>query len=206
MAFYTKYIYPRIIDNILSTPEVMKYRKEVLKDVSGEVLEIGFGTGLNLSCYPSSINEITVIDTNAGMNSLAQKRVDKSNIKVHLELLNAETLPFESNSFDTIVSTFTLCSIENVDAAIQELHRVLKSDGKLIFLEHGLSTDKNISKWQNFINPFYKIPSDGCNLNRDIKDILVRNDFKFKFIEQFYSKDMIKLAGYLYKGIAVKFN
>lgn len=205
MAFYTKYIYPRIIDNILSTPEVMKYRKEVLKAVSGEVLEIGFGTGLNLTCYPSETKEITVIDTNAGMNSLAQKRVDKSNIKVHLKLLNAEILPFESNTFDTVVSTFTLCSIDNVDAAIQELYRVLKSDGKLIFLEHGLSADTKISKLQNFINPFYRIPSDGCNLNRDIKDIIYKNGFNFEFIEQFYSKDMIKLAGYLYKGIAVKY-
>ncbi len=204
MGLYSKHIYPRIIDCMLSNPIISDYRKEILKFVKGEILEIGFGTGLNLSYYPSAIREITVIDTNAGMNSLAQKRVNKSQIRVHLKLLNAETLPFENNAFDTIVSTFTFCSIENIDAALQELRRVLKPDGKLVFLEHGLSNDPKISKWQNIINPIYKIPSDGCNLNRDIKSIIERNNFTFDFIEQFYCKDMIKLGGYLYKGIAVK--
>ncbi|MCX7923490.1 MAG: class I SAM-dependent methyltransferase [Clostridia bacterium] len=204
MSLYSKYIYPRVIDYLLSGAGIMEYRKGVLSHVRGNILEIGFGTGLNLPCYPPSVKEITVIDKNTGMNSLAQKRLKYSGIKVHLKLLNAETLPFEDNTFDSIVSTFTFCSIENIDAALHEFYRVLKPNGKLIFLEHGLSSDQRISKWQHRINPLYKITSNGCNLNRDIRDIIKRSNFTFDNIEQFYSKDMIKLAGYLYKGVASK--
>lgn len=204
MGLYSKYIYPRVVDYLLSNPGVTQYRKAILAYVKGNILEIGFGTGLNLPCYPPSVKEITVIDTNEGMNSLARKRVEHSGIKVDLKLLNAETLPFEDNTFDSIVSTFTFCSIDNIDAALKEFLRILKPDGILIFLEHGLSSNQRISKWQNRINPFYKSFSDGCNLNRNIKDIIERNNFKFDFIEQFHSKHMIILADYLYRGIAVK--
>ncbi|PKM94427.1 MAG: SAM-dependent methyltransferase [Firmicutes bacterium HGW-Firmicutes-1] len=204
MGYYSNYLYPRIVDKILSTSRVSQYRKEILSHVIGEILEIGFGTGLNLSYYPAWVKEITVIDNNEGMNSLAQKRVKHSKINVNLKLLNAEILPFEDKSFDSIVSTFTFCSIENIDSALKEIYRVLKPDGKLIFLEHGLSSNKKLRNLQHRLNPLYKVVSGGCNLNRDMKDVIERNNFKFDFIEEFTSKDMSKLTGYLYKGIAIK--
>lgn len=204
MGLYSKYFYPKIIDSLLSKPEIMKHRQAALSNSRGKILEIGFGTGLNLLCYPTSVKEITVIDTNAAMGVLAEEKMKDSDINVIFKLLSAEKLPFEDNTFDSVVSTFTFCSIDGIDSAITEMKRVLKPDGRLIFLEHGVSCEPKVSKWQNRVNPFYKIFSDGCNLNRDIKDIIQRNNFEFEHIEQFYCKDLFKLAGYFYKGVALK--
>lgn len=204
MGLYSKYIYPKIIETLLSIPSVMKERKDILSHVKGNILEIGFGTGLNLPCYPNFVREITVLETNEGMNSLANKRIKSSQIKINFKLLSAESLPFDDETFDSVVSTFTFCSIENINSAMREFYRVLKPNGQLLFLEHGLSQDKKIRFIQNHINPFYKLFSDGCNLNRNIKSIIEENDFVISDLEQFYDKHMIKLTGYLYKGIAVK--
>lgn len=132
MGLYSRYIYHRMIERILSIPSVTKYRKEILLEVKGNILEIGFGTDLNLPCYPKHVREITVLDTNEEMSSLAEKRIQQSQINVRFNLLSAEVLPFEDESFDTIVSTFTFCSIENIDSAINEFYRILKPDGAFI--------------------------------------------------------------------------
>jgi ubiquinone/menaquinone biosynthesis C-methylase UbiE len=204
MGLYSKYIFPKIIESLLSKPSVMKQRKDILSHVKGDILEIGFGTGLNLLSYPSFVKEITVIDTNEGMNTLANKRIESSEMIVNFKLLNAESLPFKDETFDTVVSTFTFCSIENINAAMKEFHRVLKLNGQLIFLEHGLSPNKKISFIQNHINPFYKLFSEGCSINLNIKNIVEENGFLINELEQFYDKNMIKIAADLYKGIAVK--
>lgn len=204
MGLYSKYIYPKIIETLLSIPSVMKERKDILSHVKGNILEIGFGTGLNLPCYPNFVKEITVLETNEGMNLLANKRIKSSQIKVNFKLLSAELLPFDDEAFDSVVSTFTFCSIKNINSAMKEFYRVLKPNGQLLFLEHGLSQNKKIRFIQNHINPFYKLISDGCNLNRNIKSITEKNGFAISYLEQFYDKHMIKLTGYLYKGIAVK--
>lgn len=204
MGLYSKYIFPKIIESLLSRPSVMKQRKDILSHVKGDILEIGFGTGLNLSCYPSFVKEITVIDTNEGMNALANKRIETTQIKVNFSLLNAESLPFGDETFDTVVSTFTFCSIENINAAMKEFYRVLKPNGQLIFLEHGLSPNKKISFIQNHINPFYKLFSEGCSINLNIKSIVEENGFVINKLEQFYDKHMLKIAADLYKGIAIK--
>lgn len=206
MRIYSEYLYPRIVNNILSNPQITMYRKDILANVSGNILEIGFGTGLNLPCYPSFVKNITAIDSNEGMNILAQRRAEQSGIKVNLKELNAEVMPFDNNFFDTVVSTFTFCSINDINNALKEIHRILKNNGKLIFLEHGLSPNPKIRKWQNLINPFYLKISEGCNLNRDIKKIIENNNFKITQIEQFYCEDMLKISGYLYKGIAGPFH
>lgn len=204
MGLYSKHIYPHIIEYILSNPSVTRYRKEALAHVKGDILEIGFGTGLSLPCYPAFVKEITAIDTNEGMNVIASKRASQLGIKVNIKTLNAEVLSFDNNSFDSIVSTFTFCSIGNTDAALKEFCRVLKPDGRLVFLEHGLSTDPKVINWQNRLNPVYLLTSDGCNLNRDIKNIIERNKFKITQLEQFYCEHMLKIMGYYFKGVAVK--
>jgi ubiquinone/menaquinone biosynthesis C-methylase UbiE len=121
-----------MIERILSIPSVTKYRKEILSEVKGNILEIGFGTDLNLPCYSKDVREITVLDTNEEMSSLAKKRIQQSQINVRFKLLSAEVLPFEDEPFDTIVSTFTFCSIENIDSAMNEFYRILKPDGAFI--------------------------------------------------------------------------
>ncbi|NEP59032.1 MAG: class I SAM-dependent methyltransferase [Symploca sp. SIO2G7] len=203
MGFYSKFILPRCLEWSMSTPQLASYRQEVLSEVSGDVLEIGFGTGLNLSYYPKSITKLTIIDINPGMNSIAQKRIKNSSMTVDSRILNGENLPMADNRFDSVVSTWTLCSITNVDQALQEIHRVLKPGGKFFFIEHGLSDQPKVQIWQNRLNPLQKIIGDGCHLNRNIKR-LVEHHLQLVALEQFYTPKVPKTHGYMYKGVATK--
>lgn len=203
MNLYSQVIFPWCMDRAMSDPVLSAYRQQILAGVSGEVLEIGFGTGLNLNYYPQNIQNITVIDRNQGMNKFAKKRLQSSSINVNFQILNAEKLPNPDNTFDSVVSTWTLCSIAKVDRAIAEIYRVLKPDGKFFFIEHGLSKESKVQTWQNFLNPIQKIVGDGCHLNRNIKQ-LVAHDFKNITTEEFYTPNLPKFIGYMYKGIAIK--
>ena len=203
MGFYSRRIFPYLLDWSLSDSTFNQYRQEVLAKVEGEVLEIGFGTGLNLSFYPDAINEIITVDNNPGVHKLAQKRIDKSSITVDHRILSGENLPMSDNSFDSVVSTWTLCSIEKVEQAVNEIHRVLKPGGKFFFIEHGLSNEPSIQTWQNRLNPIQNVIADGCNLNRNIRSI-VKQQFSQVNVEEFYADKTPKFMGYMYKGVAVK--
>ena len=203
MRFYSQKIFPYLLDWSLSDSTFNKYRQEVLAKVEGEVLEIGFGTGLNLSFYPDAINEIITVDNNPGVHKLAQKRIDKSSITVDHRILSGENLPMSDNSFDSVVSTWTLCSIEKVEQAVNEIHRVLKPGGKFFFIEHGLSNEPSIQTWQNRLNPIQNVIADGCNLNRNIRSI-VKQQFSQLNVEEYYADKTPKFMGYMYKGVAVK--
>lgn len=204
MGIYSDVIIPVFFDKSMDKPQIHEGRKKTLENVSGEVLEIGFGSGLNLPYYPDSVTSLTTIDKNPGMLRIAQERIEQSNIKVESKIVNGEELPFENQSFDSIVSTYTLCSIKNVDLALKEIYRVLKPDGKFFFKEHGLSDDPKIQKWQNRINPLQKIWADGCNLNRDFKKLLDAAGFKFEELRNYVMAESSKTHGYMYDGIAVK--
>jgi ubiquinone/menaquinone biosynthesis C-methylase UbiE len=204
MGFYSKVLFPRGCDFLMSMPVLAKHRKDVLEEVSGNILEIGFGTGLNLAHYPASIKKITTVDVNEGMNAFAQKRIDQSSIEVENLTLNGENLPMEDESFDSIVSTWTMCSIQNIDQAMREIHRVLKPGGRLFFIEHGLSDDKNVQKWQNCLNPLQKIWANGCHMNRKINEIIEKPKIRIEKLDRFYMDKSPKCLGYSYKGSAVK--
>lgn len=204
MGFYSQVIFPRLVDWAMSSnPAFVDYRQQVLSEVFGEVLEIGFGTGLNLPHYPEAIQKLTVIDANPGMNALAQKRIQTSPISIEHRVLNSEHLPMPDNSFDSVVSTWTLCSIANVDQALKEIHRVLKPGGKFFFLEHGLSDEPKVQVWQNRLTPLQKAIADGCHLNRNIKQ-LIGNHFLILQLEQFYAPNEPKTHSYMYQGVATK--
>jgi ubiquinone/menaquinone biosynthesis C-methylase UbiE len=203
MGFYAQVIAPRIMDWGLSSPDLAKYRQEVLSNVQGEVLEIGFGTGINLSYYPEHLQKLITVDANPGMNALAKKRIEASTITVDNRVLNGENLPMADNTFDSVVSTWTLCSIANVEQAIQEIHRVLKPGGKFYFIEHGLSNDPKIQIWQNRLNFINKAVYVGCHINRNIKQ-LIATQFNELTIEEFYAPNTPKTEGYMYKGVATK--
>ncbi|NJM22422.1 MAG: class I SAM-dependent methyltransferase [Richelia sp. RM2_1_2] len=203
MGFYSQKIFPYLLDWSLSSPLFSKYRQEVLAEVEGEVLEIGFGTGLNLSYYPEEIQKIITIDNNPGVHKLAQKRIEKSRITVDNRILSGENLPMADNTFDSVVSTLTLCSIEKVEQAVKEIYRVLKPGGKFFFIEHGLSNETDIQTWQNRLTPIQKIIGDGCHLNRNIRSI-VEQQFQQVNLEEFYLEKTPKVAGYMYKGVAIK--
>ncbi|MBW4649186.1 MAG: methyltransferase domain-containing protein [Kastovskya adunca ATA6-11-RM4] len=203
MGFYSNVILPRCLDWAMSDSTLSQYREEVLAEVSGEVLEIGFGTGLNLPHYPKTVEKIITIDANPGMSSIATKRIQSSSIQVDNRVLNGENLPMADNSFDSVVSTWTLCSIAKVEQALKEIHRVLKPGGKFYFIEHGLSNEPKIQVWQNRLTPIQKVIADGCHLNRNIKQ-LVENNLKIVKLEEFYAPIGSKVVGYMYKGVATK--
>ncbi len=204
MGLYSKHIFPRIMDAALSNRVTASYRQNILATAQGKILEIGFGTGLNLANYPSNTKKITTVDPNAGMNSLAQRRIERSGIEIEHQLLKAEELPFPANTFDTIVSTWTLCSIPDVKQALGELYRVLKPNGQFLFLEHGVSVEDKVKLWQNRLNRLQNILGDGCHLNRNITELVKSQNWHLKEEKQFYIKEVPKLFGYMYQGIAIK--
>ena len=203
MGFYSQNILPYLLDWSLSDPNLGLHRQEILADVKGKVLEIGFGTGLNLLHYPKHIKNIITVDANPAINKLAQKRIQSSNITVDCKTLNGESLPMANNTFDSVVSAFTLCSIADVEQALTEVYRVMKPGGKFFFLEHGLSNEPEIQIWQNRLTPIQKTIAGGCHLNRNIRQI-VKNQFDTVSLEELYADDSPKIMAYLYKGIATK--
>ncbi|MFQ3584227.1 MAG: class I SAM-dependent methyltransferase [Cyanobacteriota bacterium] len=203
MNIYRRVIFPRLLDLSLSGELVGCYRRELLANVQGAVLEIGFGTGLNLPHYPQHIENITALDPNPGMGSLARRRIACSSIAVDWQEGDAQELPFPNQSFDSVVSTWTLCSIPDLARALQEIQRVLRGGGKLFFLEHGLSEDPKVQRWQNRLNPIQKVIADGCNLNRDMAQLIREAGFQFEELERFYMPNEPKFIGYIYRGIAI---
>ena len=168
------------------------------------VLEIGFGTGLNLPYYPERVHKLTAVDPNPGMHRLAQKRINQARLKVDQHVLGGERLPFEDSRFDCAVSTFTLCSIEDVTQALREVYRVLKSDGTFLFLEHGLSPEPRVQKWQRRLNWLQVRLANGCHLDRNVKALVAAQPFASVEVEEFYLERTLKTHGYLYRGTATK--
>lgn len=203
MSFYSNVIFPRLIEVIMSNPMMAKCRQELLKEVTGDVLEIGFGTGINLEYYPHHLEKITTLDVNPGMSSIAKKRIDATPIPVDNCILDTQHLPMADHSFDSVVSTWTLCSIAQVEQALKEIYRVLKPGGKFFFIEHGLSDKPKVQVWQNRLTPLQKVIADGCHLNRNIQK-LVENQFNHVHLERFKLENLPETVGYTYKGIAYK--
>ena len=203
MGIYSRLIFPRLLELTMASESMTAYRKALLKDVWGEVLAIGFGTGLNLPHYPEAVTSLTTLDPNEGMGAIAQKRIDNSPIPVQTKLLGGEKLPMADASFDNVVCTWTLCSIPNASQALSEAYRVLKPGGKFFFIEHGLSNEPHIQTWQNWLTPLQRVIADGCHLNRKM-DKLVAAVFDELTVEEFYAPDLPKVEGYFYRGIATK--
>ncbi len=204
MGFYSKRIFPRVLDFVMRDPQMSKERPLVLANAEGDIFEIGFGTGLNLRHYPESVKKITTADPHPTMGKIAQRRVDASPIDVEHHVIGGEKLPFEDESFDTLVCTWTLCSIPDVEAALKQFHRVLRKDGKFLFIEHGLAHDPKVQKWQHRVNPLWKKIGDGCNLNRNHRELLQDHHFAFDELDTFNFEKGISIATYMYKGIARK--
>lgn len=203
MGFYSERILPYLLDRSLSNPVLARYRQSALADVQGEVLEIGFGTGLNLPFYPKSIGRIVTVDANPSIHKLAQQRIQRSSITVEHQVLSGEQLPMDDASFDSVVSTFTLCSIPDVAQALREIHRVLKPGGRYFFLEHGLSNEAKIQSWQHRLTPLQKVVAGGCHLDRNIRH-LVKQQFEVLHLDEGYAAALPKISAYLYRGVATK--
>lgn len=185
-SWYARVIFPRLCDVLLNRPLVARHRQELLAQAGGQILEIGFGTGLNLPCYPRHVRQLTTVDPNPGMSRLAQKRIRETGIEVDQRLLHSEQLPFAAGTFDCVVSTFTLCSIADVSRALAEVHRVLKAGGRLLFLEHGLSPEPRVQTWQRRLNWLEMHLADGCRLDRGMRSLLAAQPFSSVDMANFY--------------------
>jgi ubiquinone/menaquinone biosynthesis C-methylase UbiE len=188
----------------LNSEEIKNHRKDLLSEVSGSILEIGIGTGVSLCSYPESVKEITAIEPNDGMKKYYCKIMNKSDIKINVRNMSAELMDFEDETFDYVVSMFTLCSIERVEDALSEIKRVLKPNGKLIFIEHGLSDNGIKRALQKLFKPIQKFLGAGCNLDRNYIDLIKNAKLDFKKIETFKSKVLLYIYDYIYKGVAEK--
>jgi ubiquinone/menaquinone biosynthesis C-methylase UbiE len=204
MGLYSQVVVPLLCDFGLDRPFVARYRRELLAHASGAILEIGFGTGLNLPCYPAHVRKVTAVDPNVGMYRRARGRIKQAGIEVDRRVLGGERLPFEDGAFDCVVSTFTLCSIEDVGQALGEVYRVLKPGGKFLFLEHGLSPEPGVQKWQRRLNWLQMLLADGCHLDRDIRALVTARPFASVQIDEFYIEKTPRTHGYLYRGVATK--
>jgi ubiquinone/menaquinone biosynthesis C-methylase UbiE len=204
MGLYSRCIFPLLCDFALDQPFVTKHRQELLAGVSGEVLEIGFGTGLNLPHYPEHVRKITAVDPNPGMHRKARKRIKQSGIEVDKRLVGSEKLPFAEETFDFVVSTFTMCSIEHIGQALREIYRVLKPGGTFLFLEHGLCPDPSVQKWQRRLNRLERWIAANCHLDRDIRALVGDRPFRSVAIDEFYLEQTPRTHGYMYQGRAIK--
>lgn len=204
MSFFSQVIVPRLCDFLLNKSLLARHRRKLLAGAYGDVVEIGFGTGLNLPYYPKGVHKLTAIDPNPGMHRLAQKRIKQAGIEVDRHVLGSERLPFEDGRFDCAVCTFTLCSIEDVAQALREVYRVLKSGGKFLLLEHGFSPEPSVQKWQRRLNGLQVRLANGCHLDRNMKALVAAQPFVSVEVEEFYLERTPRTHGYLYRGVATK--
>lgn len=204
MGFYSNVIIPFFYDYSMDSKKINEGRKSILSKITEEeILEIGFGTGINLKFYPQNVKKIIGVDANGGMLQQAHKKI---NGKIEIELIHqsSESLPFPDNSISAVASTYTLCSIKEINAALKEIYRVLKPGGKYYFLEHGLADNPKTQKWQHRLNSIQNIWADGCNLNRDLKSLITKAGLEIIDLKNYYMKRDPKIVGYMYEGIAVK--
>ncbi|HEY7544360.1 MAG TPA: class I SAM-dependent methyltransferase [Blastocatellia bacterium] len=205
MGLYSKYIFPRLLDWSLRADEFRRLRSDTLATAYGEVLEIGFGTGLNLYHYPQGVSRLTTIDSERMLADRVARRVTRVAFPVEQMQLDASgRLPFEDDTFDTVVSTWTLCSIGDLPAALAEVRRVMKPEGHFIFLEHGRSDDQKVARWQDRLNPFQKVIGVGCNMNRRIDQFISEVGMNIIRLDRFQLRDAPRMLGEMYRGTAKK--
>lgn len=203
MSLYRDHIFPRLMDWVLRGERIRQERHRLLADIHGEALEIGFGTGLNLPYYPRTITRLHATDPATFLPNRVAARIAEVAFPVHVQQTGAETLPYEDNRFDYVISTFTLCTVSDPIASLRECRRVLKTVGSLVFLEHGRSEDSRIAKWQDRLNPIQNALGCGCNLNRPIAAIIQQAGFRCRVLEKFVLPEVPRIGGDMYRGIAI---
>jgi ubiquinone/menaquinone biosynthesis C-methylase UbiE len=201
MGFYSKYILPKIIHKVCGLKPTMIQRGKIVPEAKGKVLEIGIGSGLNIPLYnENKVSHLVGLDPYPHHQALMESS-ERSNIPFEFIKDSAENLSMERNEFDTVVSTYTFCTIEQLNQSLSEIKRVLKPSGQLIFIEHGLAPDSNVAKVQNRLNPIWKRIGGGCNMNRDIPMFLQTNGFEINDLQTMYIPGW-KPATYNFWGFA----
>jgi ubiquinone/menaquinone biosynthesis C-methylase UbiE len=201
MGFYDRVILPRLCDLAMRDKNLEPYRRRVINAAEGRVLEIGVGSGLNLKLYQPGVSEVLALEPDSKLIAMARNNAKDASRPITFLEASAEQLPLDDNSVDTVVTTWTLCTIPDGIHALQEARRVLKPSGKLLFAEHGLSPEQNVQKWQNRINPLWKPLAGGCHLNLPIKNMIETAGFAIDHIKNSYAPGP-KCMGYMYEGSA----
>ena len=184
MGIYRHHVLPRLVDRACSMPELRRYREEAVRGLRGRVLEIGFGSGLNVPIYPAEVDEVLAVEPALTARSLAADRIAASPVRVEHIGLDGQSLPLDDNSVDSALSTFTLCTIPDVVRALEEVRRVLRPGGTLHLLEHGRSPDADVARWQRRLEPVQKLVADGCHLTRDPIALVTATGFEIEWVDQ----------------------
>ncbi len=201
--WYEQRILPHLIHYACGTGSIMKQRALLIPEAEGLVLEVGLGTGHNLPFYrPDRVKRIHAVDPALAMHALAEKQARQISIPVEMVPLAMERIDADSAQFDTVVCTFTLCSIADVEAALQEMRRVLRPEGHLLFCEHGLAPTESVQRWQRRLNPVWKPLAGGCHLDRDIPGLLKRAGFRIEDMHSGYVRGPRPMT-WVYRGRAV---
>ena len=188
MGFYKKVVLPRLIELAMRNSQLGGYRQQTIGAARGHVLEIGVGSGMNLPIYGSAVDRVCGIDPSPELLDRARERVAAARVPVSLARAAAEQLPFRDAAFDTLVMTWTLCSIPNPSAALNEVRRVLKPGGRLLFVEHGLAPEPAIIRWQHRLTPCWRRIGGGCHLDRKMDDLIRNAGFRVDALETGYMK------------------
>ncbi|MFD3508659.1 class I SAM-dependent methyltransferase [Nocardia sp. NPDC058666] len=202
MGFYTDRILPHLVDKVCGTAQNGPLRERTCAGLHGHVVEIGFGSGNNIGFYPAAVDKVSGVEPASVAWDIAAKRVAASPIPIEQAGLDGQSLPFPDNTFDTALSTFTLCTIPDVSAALAEIRRVLKPGGTLHFVEHGLAPDEWVQTWQHRLNPIQQRVAGGCHLNRDIAALIGDAGFEFTELDRFYLPGAPKALAALSLGVA----
>jgi ubiquinone/menaquinone biosynthesis C-methylase UbiE len=201
MGFYRTVVLPKLCDLSMRNRRLMPYRERVIAAAEGRVLEIGAGSGLNLKLYKPTASDVLALEPDFKLIGMAEHNAKNATRPVRFLEASAEQIPLEDKSIDTVVTTWTLCTIPHAVHALEEMRRVLTPNGKLLFVEHGLSPEQDVQKWQNRLTPVWERISGGCHLNRPIEKLIENAGFKIDRLETGYLPGP-KFMAFLYQGSA----
>jgi ubiquinone/menaquinone biosynthesis C-methylase UbiE len=201
MGFYDAWLFPRVLDLVMQQKEMTPFRERIGKAASGRVLDIGIGSGLNLPFYGQRADHVCGVDPSAELLHFAEQRARKTDVPVELLRGSGEALPLDDKSIDTVVMTFTLCTVDDAAKTLSEIRRVLKPAGMLLFAEHGRAPEIGVARWQDRITPIWKRVAGGCRLNRKPDDLMQTTGFRIEGLETVYLKGP-RPMGFVYSGSA----
>ena len=204
MSIYANQVLPRLQDRAMNRHGLREVRARVCAGLSGKVVEIGFGTGLNVAYYPPQVEKVFAIEPSPVCMNLAHRRIAKSATPIELAGLTGEHLDLSPEEFDAVLSTWTMCTIPNLALALQEIRRVLKPQGMLHFVEHGSAPDAKTARWQGRLEPLHKKFAGGCHLTRRIPEFIENAGFRIDHLDTYYFKGEPKPYGFTFEGRALK--